>query len=389
MASPVGEKVITEALSYKNAIFKFISPNDVNATGAHQTGFYMPKGVWEMYTPNPPQKGVNSDHPVRIEWQNGLVTESVIYWYGKAKSEYRLTRFGRDFPYLAADNVGDLLVLIPKNTSEFLGYVLDLEEDIEEVLSTLGVQPFDRWAVYRNGTAEVEDQDECLSRSMFDFASKFTAFPSGEIFSSAAREILEHCIKEFLKLKSDEKLVNYYKTEYRLFQILERQICQEEIVRLFKDVDDFLQTAGSIMNRRKSRAGRSLENHIDYLLDQAKVPHDVRPTLDGRPDIVIPSKDAYLNSSYPIEKLFVVGVKTTCKDRWRQVLNEGKRVKEKYILTLQPGISKNQLNEMHKASVSLVVPKSIQNDYPKDSAIKILGVEDFISEVNEKLAISK
>jgi uncharacterized metal-binding protein len=53
-----------------------------------------------------------------------------------------------------------------------------------------------------------------------------------------------------------------------------------------------------------------------------------------------------MDRHYPTNKLFMVGVKTTCKDRWRQVLNEAKRVKDKHILTTQQGISKRQLNDM-------------------------------------------
>ena len=76
------------------------------------------------------------------------------------------------------------------------------------------------------------------------------------------------------------------------------------------------------MNRRKARAGRSFENHVEYLLIQAGMPHKMRPSLgaDGRPDIVIPSEKAYFDPAWPEEKLFIVGLKTTCKDRWRQVL---------------------------------------------------------------------
>src|SRR5437763_15448838 len=110
--------------------------------------------------------------------------------------------------------------------------------------------------------------------------------------------------------------------EYRLFRLAERQLCQAEIVRVFKDVDDFLATASSIMNRRKSRAGRSLENHVEYLLRRSGIRHVMRPDIDGKPDILIPSVDAYIDNSYPTNKLMIVGVKITCKDRWRQILHE-------------------------------------------------------------------
>jgi hypothetical protein len=140
------------------------------------------------------------------------------------------------------------------------------------------------------------------------------------------------------------------------------------------------------MNRRKSRAGRSLENHFDYLLTKAEIPHVVRPSkVDGKPDIVIPSVEAYQDNRYPLNKLFMVGVKTTCKDRWRQVLNEAKRIREKHILTTQPGISKKQLNDMSEDGVHLIVPRSSHKQYPP-SHMRLLEVEQFIDLVRRRLA---
>jgi hypothetical protein len=142
------------------------------------------------------------------------------------------------------------------------------------------------------------------------------------------------------------------------------------------------------MNRRKARAGRSFENHVEYLLTKAGIPHKMRPSLgaDGRPDIVIPSEKAYFDKDWPEKKLFIVGLKTTCKDRWRQVLNEGLRVKKKHIVTLQQGISGAQLQEMHVAGVSLVVPAPLHKTFPKGSAMSLLNVEAFIQDVKSRLA---
>ena len=71
------------------------------------------------------------------------------------------------------------------------------------------------------------------------------------------------------------------------------------------------------MNRRKARAGRSLENHVDHILNDFKLQHKMQPKIDGNPDIIIPHEEAYYDSKYPKNKLFIIGVKTTCKDRWR------------------------------------------------------------------------
>lgn len=387
MQSPFCGRAIENAIRYGNALLKFISPNDVGLTGGHQCGFYLPKSVYQMFTPHPPTKGENSKHPVTIEWQDDIVTESVVTWYGTGtRSEYRLTRFGRDFPFLAHDTVGDLLVLIPQTENELVAYVLDLEEDIEEIQAALGVEVHESWGIYQQGAPQTETEDECVARRFRRFAEALTEFPAVSHFSEESRRALTDCVRRFAAMSADDVLMTSMNAEYQLFRLVERQICQKEIVRVFRDVDDFLQTASSIMNRRKSRAGRSLENHVEFMLRDARIPHEMRPNIDGKPDVVIPSRAAYYDKEYPLERLFIVGVKTTCKDRWRQVLNEGKRVPVKHILTTQPAISSNQLNEMHAANVTLVVPGKLHRDYPRERDITLLNLEQFITTVRTKLA---
>jgi len=386
MASPVGERAIEAALRSGNAILKFISRNDAGVTGSHQAGFYLPKAAWTMYTPHAPIKDRLDETAVRIDWPDGRVTDSRVKWYGqKTRSEYRLTRFGKDFPYLTPDTVGDLLIIVPINHTQFSAFVLDLDEDIDEILATLGVQPFEHWAIYQNGMARPETVDECLDRHFREFVKELTSFPTGEVFSEATRRFVEECRRLAASSSLDDALMTWIETEYQLFQMAERKICQAEIVRPFKDIDDFLHTAARLMNRRKSRAGRSLENHVHHALTAAGIPHDMRPNVDGKPDIIVPGEAAYRDAAYPTNRLCVVGVKTTCKDRWRQVLNEGKRVPSKHILTVQPGISSTQLDEMHASNVTLIVPKRLQKDYPKERRISILTIDDFVGSMREML----
>ena len=49
------------------------------------------------------------------------------------------------------------------------------------------------------------------------------------------------------------------------------------------------------------------------------------------------------------------------------------------ILTTQRGIAGGQLREMHSSDVSLVVPKAIQADYPRERDIEMLTIDGFIS----------
>lgn len=388
MPSPFCEQAIADSMQHGKALLKFISPNDAGTTKSHQRGYYLPKEVWQVYTPDPPAKGVKTKHKINILWQDGRTTDSVVTWYGeKTRAEYRLTCFGKEFPFLNEDSVGNLLVLIPRGSADFLAYVLDLEEDIQDFQAGLGVEIIGSWALYdRSRPQSVDTEDECLDKRFRAFSGSLISFPLTTAFAAEAQAALEHCITAFLTRPSDDRLTACVDAEYRLFQLVERRLCEPEIVRVFQSVDDFLATAQSILQRRKVRAGRSLEHHVERLLRDAGVPFDMRAEVDGtRPDILIPGRSQYLDKSHPTAKLFAIGVKTTCKDRWRQVLNEARRVRNKHILTLQQGVSQNQINEMKKASVTLVVPSSLHEKYPKPCRPALLSIEAFIGEVRTRL----
>lgn len=396
MASPDCERAIEDATRYGNALLKFISRNDAGVTGSHQAGFYLPKAgdVWRIFTPHQPTRGYQAEEIVTVLWQDGRTTQSKLTWYGNnsrtpgvvGRAEYRLTRFGRDFPFLNSNTVGNLFVLIPVDHHNFRAYVLDQDDDIEEIETALGVEAFESWGVYQTGAPQVDDENECVERKHREFTERLTEFPSGEVFSRAALQILDECRRHFNRLAADDVLMDSMEQEYSLFRFVERRLCQSEILRAFTEVDDFLNTAARLMNRRKSRAGRSLENHVHQFLTKEGIPHKMRAVeIPGKPDVVIPSVEAYFDNSYPTDRLFVVGVKTTCKDRWRQVLNEGRRVPNKHIITIQPGISAPQLEEMREANVTLVVPERLHKQYPPDRPMELLTLARFAEAVRGRL----
>lgn len=324
---------------------------------------------------------MNNKHMVNILWPDGRITQSCVTWYGnQTRSEYRLTRFGKDFPWLTPDIIGSLLVLIPASRTEFIAYVLDTDDDIEEIITGLGVEMVESWGIYQDGSPRLETEDTCLDRHFRAFAEAVEEFPAVKVFSDATREAIIDCIAGFERATVDKQLLRLMSEEYRLFRMVERKIFQPEVQRLFASIDDFLNTALSILNARKSRAGRALENHVEHLLRKARIPFEMRKVVDGtRPDIIIPGKAEYEDRSYPVEKLVMIGVKTTCKDRWRQVTKEAPRIEQKHILTLQEGISHKQLEDMQRSDVKLIVPKPLHKKYPKTSSVAIFEVSSFIS----------
>lgn len=105
-----------------------------------------------------------------------------------------------------------------------------------------------------------------------------------------------------------------------------------------------------------------MEHHIQALFDANGINYTKGAITErtSRPDFVLPSIEAYRDPAFPAEKLTVLAAKSTCKDRWRQILAEADRAPVKHLLTLEPGISPPQMDEMAARRVELVVPLSLQ-----------------------------
>ena len=80
----------------------------------------------------------------------------------------------------------------------------------------------------------------------------------------------------------------------------------------------------------------------------------------------------------------MLGVKSTCKDRWRQVLAEANRIEHKHLLTLESAISLNQTNEMQTKSLQLVLPQRLHESYTEAQRTWIMDVSSFIELVQER-----
>jgi hypothetical protein len=80
----------------------------------------------------------------------------------------------------------------------------------------------------------------------------------------------------------------------------------------------------------------------------------------------------------------MLGVKTTCKDRWRQVLTEAAKIKNKHLFTLEPGISENQTAEMVDNHLQLVIPESISATFSNNQQKWLMNLKEFMAFVRAK-----
>ena len=172
-----------------------------------------------------------------------------------------------------------------------------------------------------------------------------------------------------------------------MFRKIENKYYGDKISVQFKTIDSFLTLASEVMNKRKSRAGWSLEHHLSAAFRKNDLTFDRGKRTEGKkkPDFIFPGIEAYHNTAYNSDRLVFLGAKTTCKDRWRQILNEADRIKPKHLFTLQQGISSNQLSEMQNSGVVLVVPSPYKNGFPIEHQNNLLSLKEFIQKTYSKI----
>ena len=366
------------------SFFKFIAANETGDTGGHQCGFYIPREFAEMALGEPCIKGANKDVRAKIAWNDDKVTESRFVYYGVGtRNESRITQFGRGFEYLRSEYTGALVVFARTAADSYRAFVFNSEEEIDEFLGALGLGPADANKLIRLDGKGPEAQEE---QAFVQFIQSLNVdFPSSDIMSAAARKIEDAIYdhEEYIRTQPDVKLISWSEIEYRLFRAIENDRYGKFIANGFSSVDDFIEKANAVLNRRKSRAGKSLEHHLGAIFAGNGIEFEGQVVTEGnkKPDFIFPSSSAYHNMSFPIEKLVFLAAKTTCKDRWRQILNEADRFRDqtKYLCTLQQGMTVKQMNEMAAEKVVLVVPQPYVKSYPKNTGMQIVTLSRFIN----------
>lgn len=381
------ESAINAIQRSEKAWCRYITANDTGQTGGHQSGFYVPKCAAPLLFDELGRKGENKEKTVSILWQDDFYTTSRMKYYGqRTRNEYRITRFGRDFPFLNDEYIGSLLILSKMTDSDYVAYVLSSDDDIDGFYAYFNLSPNETNQLI---TAGGTDPDKKLEMFFQEHVCELDDFPTTLQMSSLAQLNFNkaHSISKYDFIKSpDSLLLSWLDAEYRLFRLIEEKIYSGKLKNAFESVDEFVRIANEVLNRRKSRAGKSLEHHLSELFSKNDLVFEEQALTEGkkRPDFLFPNSSCYHNFEFPAKDLVVLGAKTTCKDRWRQVLSEADRVEEKYLFTLQQGISLSQLKEMSDAKLTLIVPKPYIQSFPKAYQNQLKDLSEFIGIVKRR-----
>jgi len=335
------------------------------------------------------------------EYANGQFT----FYDARAKSvartgrtEWRLYYTG---DFLAASAPGDLLVLVAEKTSKRIHALVFSKGSSWHRAATqlFQIETEDPSFVFIPRQALAKNQIHFLQERIIDeldlditlpakpndaelVLRQFPGgFPSTKEMSSFARSCAQ-----VEPRNPDDTLIAWLQREEELFRALEKTIVVERLESGFADVDDFMRFSLSVQNRRKSRMGHALQNHLEQLFKQHRLHFTPQARTEGcnRPDFIFPGEQQYHDPSFSKSLLVMLGVKSSSKDRWRQVLAEADRIKNKHLCTLEAGISEAQTNEMRRHLLTLVLPESLHPTYTPAQRRQLLSVTAFIEHVREK-----
>lgn len=321
-----------------------------------------------------------------------------LTWYDAREAHPTRTEYRMYFPTTAVSvcaAAGDELFIGLRPDNTILVIVAEGGSTICNQLRWLfGLEESDRFSVRGNldseqdrlafasrlvleqlGITIEESEDSFLDALIQRFGAQF---PTTKEFSAYARASLADVHPGD---NPDVVLMKWVEREEILFRTFEKHLVSERLAKGFEnDVDGFFKFSLSAHNRRKSRAGQALENHVEQLLIARNIKYDRTKVTENKskPDFIFPSIEAYHDTAFNTELLTMLGVKSTCKDRWRQVLSEANRVTDKHLLTFEAAISINQTREMKAHSLQLVVPESIHSTYSAEQQKWLMNLADLM-----------
>lgn len=313
------------------------------------------------------------------------------------RSEWRMYYSG---DFLKNANIGDLLILGRTKENKVYGFVIQKDTNWQRAAQTLF-----NLEVISDKLQFISDKD--LSDDELDFYRQCIlselGLEVGYIADSHIDKLADQVYNEVLKNKgkfpstismakyawnntkfdiknSDDTLITWLDYESRLFYGIEKMEVQEHIDKGFSGVDEFISYSLSVQNRRKSRMGFSLQNHLGNIFELRKVKFQAQKFTEGKnqPDFIFPGIQEYKDPRFDEINLFMLAAKSTCKDRWRQILTEAKRISTKHLCTLEQSISTEQMSEIKSRSVKLVIPNQFRKVYTSQQQVDILNIEDFI-----------
>lgn len=395
---------IQGAIAQSSQFFvKKLSRNDTSwadDSRKHQAGFYIPRpirdsGFFPPLQPDNPDKPHIFHAACRVLWpQTGETTVSHMRHFSNKGTETHFTGLVKPlFRSLAPasllligkfkEPVSDCrywIVVLDSITeeAELLETVLDVEADFH--FGLFHPSAFEKAAqLDRDETTELIERLQAALRggTLPQLLTDFAKIPDpAAIAMSARQEWLEkHHIAEInpweVEAPGDAIMEISRDIEYRIFRRFELRRRAAEVVGILAGETDLVTRVVrgfaeldavflSASQQRKTRAGRSFEQHIAATLTAGRIRFIEQAVTGGRrPDFVLPDVKELKSKRRSRAGALVLAAKTTLRERWKQVSSERLNC-DVFLATVDDRVPATSIKEMTDAGIRLVVPESLK-----------------------------
>lgn len=386
----------------RQLLIKKLARNDCGwadgSENGHQNGVYIPRAIRESDF-FPQLKNINQDKPHIFESQfktlwpaTGEIKTSNLKHYSNKGTEMHFTGVPKgEFAGLtpASLMIGGILREPADDIHHWFMIVDSASEEVEllEAMFDLGAEfhyglfdPADALKIQKDETEQLVDELSIALKkgSLAAFIASVSKMPAPEILAAEAQRVFlqQHQLGDLSPYEmpnpGDAIMKISRDIEYSLYKRAERRYRAAEVIRIitgggtdivssvvrgFPDLDA---TFLSASQHRKSRAGRSFEQHIARLLRDGGVAFEEQAVTGGRrPDFVLPSLVVLKSKKRTFEEAMVLSAKTTLRERWKQVAME-KFNCALFLATVDDRVSSAAIDDMNTQGIHLVVPESLK-----------------------------
>lgn len=405
-------------------LIKKLSRNDCGwadgSENGHQNGVYIPRAIRESDF-FPQLKNINQDKPHIFESQFktlwpaiGEIKLSNLKHYSNKGTEMHFTGVPKgEFSGLtpASLMIGGILREPVDDIHHWFMIVDSASEEVEllEAMFDLGADfhyglfdPADALKIQKDETEQLVDELSVALKtgSLAAFIVSVSKMPAPETLAAEAQRafLQQHHLEDLnpyeMSTPGDAIMKISRDIEYSLYKRAERRYRAAEVIRIitsggtdivssvvrgFPDLDA---TFLSASQHRKSRAGRSFEQHISRLLRDGRIAFEEQAVTGGRrPDFVLPSLVVLKAKKRAFDEAMVLSAKTTLRERWKQVTME-KFNCALFLATVDDRVSSAAIDDMNNQGIHLVVPESLKKSKETcyNGKINVITFREFFDE---------
>lgn len=382
-------------------LIKKLSHNDCSWADdprKHQSGFYIPLEIRASGF-FPSLRNVNRAKPhifmadIRTFWPTtGEFKDSTLRHFSNKGSEMHLTRVPK--AEFAALTPASLLIggklRVPHYDTHYWFVVVDsCLEEAELIESAFDLKADFHFGLF-DPVARLTPADEIgglireieghlRARTLHTFIASVAKLPTpGDLALRAQQTYMEqHRLDRLdpyeVKCPGDAVMQISRDIEFKLYKQCELRHRAAEVIRIItsggpdivsaivRGYPELDATFLSASQHRKSRAGRSFEQHIARLLRDGGIRFEEQAITGGRrPDFVLPEIRILKKKNRSASEALVLSAKTTLRERWKQVTLE-KFNCELFLATVDDRVSSEAIEDMNCQKIFLVVPESLKN----------------------------